>query len=146
MTPNYITAPWYTLLVATCHKRKRHLVAKELGVSAPLISQVLNGSGKYSTGEASTQRLAQRVLHSYAPFECPYLSADAGKQVLIDAQQCRGHAHRAAPVSNPHHMQHWQACHQCEHREWAAPVQPRPLIKRGARAANPLTASQGDLS
>ena len=146
MTPPYVTEAWYTLLVATCHKKKRDAVAKELGVSAPLISQVLNGSGKYATGEASTERLAQRVLHTYAPFICPYLSADRGEEVLLDAQQCRSHAHREAPTSNPRTMQHWQACHQCEHRPYTAPVVPRPVIKRASRTPSSHLLNQGDLS
>ena len=145
MNPSYITEPWYTLLVATCHKKKRDAVAKELGVSAPLISQVLNGSGKYATGEASTERLAQRVLHTYAPFPCPYLSADRGEEVLLDAQQCRSHAHREAPTSNPRTMQHWQACHECEHRPYTAPVVLRPVIKRASRSASSHHLTQGEL-
>ena len=137
MKPPYITEPWYTLLVATSHKCKRKEVADALGVSAPLISQVLNGSGKYATGEASTNELAQKVLHTYAPFACPYLSADQGEEVLLDAAQCRSYAHRDAPTTNPLTMQHWQACRVCEHRPYTAPVQRRPFIKRGSRSAIP---------
>jgi hypothetical protein len=61
------------------------------------------------------------------------------------ATQCRSHAHREAPTSNPRTMQHWQACHQCEHRPYTAPLVARPVIKRASRTPSSHLLNQGEL-
>lgn len=64
--PEYMAEPWFLILQAVCMEYPRVDVARSLGVSAPFLSQVLNGSGKYGRGEASTHRLAERVLRKFA--------------------------------------------------------------------------------
>ena len=66
MTMTYQTEPWFALLQTACQTQMRCKVAESLGVSAPLLSQVLNGSGKYGRGEASTHKLAEKVLRRFA--------------------------------------------------------------------------------
>lgn len=64
--PEYMAEPWFLILQAVCMEHPRVDVARSLGVSAPFLSQVLNGSGKYGRGEASTHKLAGRVIHKFA--------------------------------------------------------------------------------
>jgi transcriptional regulator with XRE-family HTH domain len=135
MTPPYMSAPWFALLQGRTGKGAvRAQVAKQLGISAAALSQVLNGSGAYGSGAASTSRIAERVVHTFGRYVCPHLSQEAGgEEVEITADQCKGFAHRPAPTGSPRDMQHWQACRQCRHREASAPpvaraVQPRKVI------------------
>jgi len=74
--PDYMAEPWFLILQALCMEYPRADVARTLGVSAPFISQVLNGSGKYGRGEASTHKLAQRVLNRFANVGRNRLPAD----------------------------------------------------------------------
>jgi transcriptional regulator with XRE-family HTH domain len=132
----YKTEPWFQLLAGACERMKRKDVAQALGVSAPQISQVLNGSGKYGSGEAGTDKLAEKVVHTFGRYTCPHLSEQsdrAGQPVVITAEQCRGYAHRAAPTGSPRDMQHWQACNSCPHKAHTAPPVPREVKARKPR-------------
>lgn len=129
----YRKEAWFALLAQQCERSNRQQVAKALGVSAPVVSQVLNGSGKYGAGQASTERLAQRVLHTYSRFQCPHLCEQQGEVRMLDADQCRAFAHRAAPSGSPRDLQHWQACNRCPHKAHTAPVVPREIKRRGQR-------------
>jgi transcriptional regulator with XRE-family HTH domain len=129
----YKNEPWFQLLTAACERMKRKDVAEALGVSAPQISQVLNGSGKYGTGEAGTDKLAEKVVHTFGRYPCPHLSAQSGfgdKSVVITAEECRAYAHRPAPTGSPRDMQHWQACNSCPHKAHTAPPAPREVKPR----------------
>lgn len=140
--PPYMQQDWFALLRARCAQTPRARVAQQLGVSAPTLSQVLNGSGLYGTGQASTQRVAERVTHTFGRYPCPYLSAEAGgAEQWVSAAQCRAYAHRPAPTSSPREMQHWQACRQCPHAEHSAPPAPREVKPRKviALAVMPVT-------
>lgn len=130
--PAYMRQEWFALLSARCQKGLRGKVALQLGISAPALTQVLNGSGKYGSGEARTDRVADRVLHTFGRYECPHLTeqAEAGSSVVITADQCRAYAHRAVPLTSPRDVQHWQACQQCPHRVASAPPQPREVKPR----------------
>lgn len=131
----YRTEPWFALLEGACGRMKRQEVAEALGVSPPLISQVLNGSGKYGTGEAGTDKLAEKVVHTFGRYPCPHLSAQSGfgdQAVEVTAEQCRAYAHRPAPTGSPRDMQHWQACNTCPHKAHTAPPQPREVKPRKA--------------
>ena len=100
--PQYMQQEWFALLRARCAHTPRARVAQQLGVSAPTLSQVLNGSGLYGTGQASTQRVAERVTHAFGRYPCPYLSAEAGwAEQWVSVVQCRAYAHRPAPTSSP---------------------------------------------
>ncbi|HSW16670.1 MAG TPA: hypothetical protein VLJ86_05550 [Ramlibacter sp.] len=132
----YKSQPWFALLVSACERMPRKVVATELGVSAPQISQVLNGSGKYGTGEAAPDKLAEKVIHTFGRYPCPHLSAQSGfgeQAVVITAEQCRGFAHRPAPTGSPRDMQHWQACNSCPHKAHTAPPEPREVKPRKGR-------------
>lgn len=134
---NYKNEPWFNLLADVCARMKRKVVADVLGVSAPQISQVLNGSGKYGTGEAGTDKLAEKVIHTFGRYACPHLSEQSGfgdKSVVITAEECRAYAHRPAPSGSPRDMQHWQACNSCPHKAHTAPPTPRVVKPRKSRA------------
>jgi hypothetical protein len=40
---------------------------------ATTLSLVLNGGGLYGSGRASTERIAERVIHTYGRYICPHL-------------------------------------------------------------------------
>jgi transcriptional regulator with XRE-family HTH domain len=133
----YKTQPWFALLASACERMSRKEVAQALGVSAPQISQVLNGSGKYGTGEAGTDNLAEKVIHTFGRYPCPHLSAQSGfgdRSVEVTAEECRAYAHRPAPTGSPRDMQHWQACNSCPHKAHTAPPAPREVKPRKARS------------
>jgi hypothetical protein len=130
---SYKNEPWFALLEKQCDGMKRQQVATALGVSAPTVSQVLNCSGKYGTGEASTDKIAEKVIHTFGKYSCPHLSEQAGfgdQAVVITAEECRAYAHRPAPTGSPRDMQHWQACNTCPHKAHSAPPQPREVKPR----------------
>lgn len=136
MTP-YKNTAWYQLLADATGRMQKQQVASALGVSAPLLSQVMNGSGKYGTGEAGTTKLAERVLHTFGRYTCPHLSEQHGTPTEVSATQCRGHAHRPAPAGSPRDMQFWQACNACPHKAHSAPPLPREVKPR--KGAAPLS-------
>ena len=136
----YKTAPWFALLEGACQHMPRQQVALALGVSAPLVSQVLNGSGKYGTGEAGTDKLAEKVIHTFGRYACPHLSAQSGfgdKSIEVTAEECRAYAHRPAPTGSPRDMQHWQACNACPHKAHTTRPAPREVKPRKGRIDSP---------
>ena len=135
----YMAEPGFALLRAACEGTPRAQVAKRLGVSAPVVGQVLNGSGAYGSGKASPRKLFLRVEAAYGNWPCPHLteqSADGAPQV-ITAARCRELAHRPAPTGSPRDIAHWQACRQCPHHTATAPPVPRPKVPRRHRQADP---------
>lgn len=146
--PDYMSEPWFALLRDACERLDSNvLVAGALGVSAPLVGQVLNGSGAYGRGEASTRRIAERVLNTYGNWPCPYLTDGEPVEHVISAEQCRGYAHRDAPTRSPRDLAHWRACQSCPRKERTAPPAPRVVVPRGKRrgadaaASDPVPAS-----
>ena len=135
---NYKQEPWFALLRERANHGLKSAVAKQLGISPATLSQVLNGSGLYGTGEASTARIADRVLHTFGRYVCPHLTAELGCEQVITAEQCRAFSHRAAPTGSPRDIQHWQACRSCEHREASAPPIPREVIPRKKETCDEL--------
>ncbi|WP_225581040.1 hypothetical protein [Acidovorax sp. ACV02] len=112
---------WFELLQQRTEGQQRTQVAKTLGISPATLSQVLNGSGEYGKGTASTSRVADKVVHTFGRYVCPHLTEEAGGvSQEVTADQCRAHAHRSAP-STPRDMRHWQACNQCPHKAASAP-------------------------
>ncbi|MFE8644149.1 hypothetical protein ACFX58_03580 [Sphingomonas sp. NCPPB 2930] len=141
--PGYFAEGWYAQLTAACENRKRVDVAILLGVSAPTLSQVLNGSGRYGSGEASTRAIADRVEHTFGRYACPHLTEEGGGTVVtITAAQCRGFAHRDAPTGSPRDMQHWQACRGCPHKVASAPPIARDVRPRKTHPTSQLTAQE----
>ena len=142
MKPGYMTEPWFAILLERAQRPDsvRARIARQLGISAAALSQVLNASGCYGNGTAKTDRIAEKVIHTFGRYTCPHLTAEAsGDDQVITAEQCRAFAHRDAPTSSPRDMQHWQACRQCIHREASAPPVPRALQIRGSRKVIPIT-------
>lgn len=133
MKPPYMSESWFELLQKRTEGQKRTQVAKTLGISPATLSQVLNGSGEYGKGTASTARVADKVVHTFGRYVCPHLTEEAGGvSQEVTADQCRAHAHRSAP-STPRDMRHWQACNRCPHKAASAPpvaraVQPRNKV------------------
>ncbi|MDH0420765.1 hypothetical protein N7405_15385, partial [Delftia tsuruhatensis] len=68
MTPKlaYQSEPWFALLDERTRQpgAVRAHIAQRLGISRSALSQVLNGSGAYGSGAASTARIADRVQHT----------------------------------------------------------------------------------
>ncbi|MDH1333243.1 hypothetical protein N5D77_05955 [Comamonas thiooxydans] len=141
----YQSEPWFAMLSNRVQQpgAVRAQVARQLGISAAALSQVLNGSGCYGDGTAKTDRIADKVVHTFGRYSCPHLTAESGgDDQVITAEQCRSYAHREAPTSSPREMQHWQACRQCKHRDASAPPVARPLKTRGSRKVIPISTAQ----
>ncbi|WP_314971749.1 hypothetical protein [Comamonas testosteroni] len=141
----YQSEPWFAMLSNRVQQpgAVRAQVARQLGISAAALSQVLNGSGCYGDGTAKTDRIADKVVHTFGRYSCPHLTAESGgDDQVITAEQCRAYAHREAPTSSPREMQHWQACRQCKHRDASAPPVVRPLKARGSRKVIPISSAQ----
>jgi transcriptional regulator with XRE-family HTH domain len=136
-TPDYMAEPWFAMLQAATLSVTRAELSRRLGVSGPTISQVLNASGLYGTGKASTQRLAERVRHVLGNFECPHLSGQSETPRVISGDQCRAYAHREAPTGSPQDLSHWQSCQRCTHKALTAPPQLRAPVPRGKRSPSP---------
>ena len=129
--PHYMQQPWFALLRARAGSTTRTQISAELGVSVPMVSQLLNGGGLYGSGRASTGRIAERVAHVYGRYECPHLTAEeGGAPQIVTADDCRIYAHRPAPVGSPRAMQHWQECRRCPHFEPSAPPVAKPVRHR----------------
>ena len=131
--PIYMQEHWFALLKSRCAGAVHAHIALALGISRTALSMILNGTGPYGEGQASTDRIAERVIHTYGRYVCPHLTEEAGGvSQEVTADQCRAHAHRSAP-STPRDMRHWQACNQCPHKAASAPpvaraVQPRNKV------------------
>ncbi|WP_448252879.1 hypothetical protein [Ottowia oryzae] len=125
-SPKYMNEPWFALLKTRAQGLRRTQIAQQLVISPAALSQVLNGSGEYGKGSASTARIADKVVHTFGRYACPHLTEEAGgdQEVVVTADQCRAAAHRAAPTT-PRDMKHWQACRQCPHKAASAPPIPR---------------------
>lgn len=134
----YMQEPWFLLLTDRCKGAVRARIAAQLGVSNTALSMVINGTGPYGDGSASTARFAERVVHTFGRYACPHLTAEAGgEECVITADQCRGYAHRPPPTGSPRAMQHWQACRQCHHREASAPPVEKPPVPRKTARPSP---------
>lgn len=75
--PAYADLPFYDLLNGRCKLFGRTFVARELGVSLPQISQVLNFSGRYGDGSASPHTLSEKVLAAYGTATPMHMPAQA---------------------------------------------------------------------
>lgn len=138
--PAYMQERWFGLLVAACKPpHSKAEVAARLGVSAPVVYQVLNGSGLYGKGTASTRRLAEKVLHQLGSYVCPHLSEQNGEERVITSDICRTYAHRSPPIGSPRDLAHWQACRKCPHAALSATPAPRVPVPRKARSAEEET-------
>ncbi len=129
----YMQEPWFELLLSRLNVEgvTQASVAKQLGISGGALSQVIHGKGAYGSGQASTERIANRVIHTFGRYPCPHLTDEAGGAAqVITAEQCRTWAHRPAPTGSPRDMQHWQACRACPHLDASAPPVPRAVHHR----------------
>jgi hypothetical protein len=138
----YMQADWYLLLQQRCQGAVQGQIAKALGISGTALSMVLNGTGPYGDGSASTVRIADRVRHTYGRYVCPHLTEESGGEPQdVTAEQCRAYAHCPPPTGSPRAMQHWQACRQCAHRAASAPPVERTPVprKRATNATNATT-------
>lgn len=137
----YMGEPWFAMLLQACQRENNARVAARLNVSGSTVGQVLRGTGEYGTGKASTQRLAQRVLHRFGSYECPHLTEQYGEPRVITSDECRAVAHRATPpIGSPGLMSHWRACNSCPHKALSAPPAPKPATARNG--VRPATADE----
>lgn len=141
--PAYMQERWFLLLQAACAVRgAKARMAARMGYSEPVIYQVLNGTGLYGSGRASTARLAEKVLHLLGSYPCPHLTEQHGEPRVITADDCRAYAHRAPPIASPRDLAHWQACRKCPHAALAAPAPPRVVVPRKKAQPTPTEAPQ----
>lgn len=134
----YRQEPWFALLRSRVDAEgaTQADIARQLGISGGALSQVLNGTGAYGSGTASTERIGDRVIHTFGRYACPHLTDEAGGEPqVITAERCRAYAHRPAPTSSPRDMQHWQACRACKHMAASAPPVPRAALKTTSKEA-----------
>ena len=146
MKPDYMNEAWFALLQARTEQpgAVRAHIAKQLGIGPAALSQVLNASGLYGTGVASTKSIANKVIHTFGRYACPHLTDEAGGEAcVITAEQCRAYAHRAAPTA-PREMKHWQACNHCAHKEASAPPVPHAVQHRKAVPITPIPQETND--
>jgi hypothetical protein len=136
--------PWFQLLIERCKGAVRARIAEQLGISSTALSMVINATGPYGSGVASTERIAERVVHTFGRYACPHLTAESGgEECVITADQCRATAHRPPPTGSPRAMQHWQACRQCSHREASQPpVERVPVPRKSSRSPDPSSSPQ----
>ena len=152
-SPAYMADPAFAMLRAACEGARRAQVATRLGVSPPVVTQVLNGTGAYGSGQASTRKLFIKVEATFGHWACPHLTEQSndGQPQVITAARCRELAHRTVPTGSPRDLAHWQACRKCPHYAPTAPPQPRPKVPRKGRqtipaataATTPETAPEG---
>jgi hypothetical protein len=82
-------------------------VANKCGFSRSALSTFL--AGKYPA--ASTDKIEAAILkHLVGRHACSHLGRDLARD------ECRAHADRPMPMSNPAALRHWQACQDCAHR------------------------------
>jgi len=96
---------WLELLRKRVADSSMGKVADELDLSRTAVSLVL--AGKYP---AKTDRIAGRVIDTYARIQCPFLERE------ISGAECRDFHTREAPTSSPFAMRHWRACQNCPNR------------------------------
>lgn len=130
--PAYQAEPWFAMLMGAIAASNQSEVGRQLGVSHSLINMVVRGTGPYGRGEASTARIAQRVLDSYGRWPCPYLG-DGEQGRVVESSQCRAYAHRDAPTGSPRDLAHWRACRTCPNRDRSAPPVARVTVHRTHR-------------
>lgn len=135
----YMAEPWYALLRAACQRENGRAVAARLGVSDATVSQVLNGTGLYGTGQASTAKFGEKVTHKFGAYECPHLTEMYGEPRVIQAAECRSYAHRPAPIGSTGQLNHWRTCNACPHKALSAPAAPREPKPRKKAATAPAT-------
>jgi hypothetical protein len=126
------------MLHTACTSTPRAQVATRLGVSAPVVTQVLNGTGAYGSGKASTAKLFIKVEATFGHWACPHLTeqSDSGAPQVITAARCRELAHRTVPTGSPRDLAHWQACRKCPHYVPTTPPVARPVVPRKHRPAD----------
>lgn len=108
---------WLELLIQAVAEHKRGIagVADQISVSRTTLSLIL--ANKYP---AKTDRIAAKVLDTYARISCPHL-----EQTITQAQ-CRDFATRSAPTNSPRDMRHWRACQSC-------PLKPAAVDPHGVK-------------
>lgn len=111
---DYMSTDWFKSLQAEVSKSTVTAVAVQMGICRPKLAQVLNGSGLYGSGKASTAKIEAEYRRTFEQITCTFNS----KQVSI--AHCREHALRPAPTHNPRLMMQWQSCQTC-------PNKPKPI-------------------
>ncbi len=77
-------------------------VAAVLDLSRTTVSLVL--ANKYN---ASTDKIAERVIATYGRVACPHL----GREITMP--DCRTYREKPVPMSSADELRHWGACYSC---------------------------------
>ncbi|MFV1464653.1 hypothetical protein VW098_08145 [Phaeobacter sp. JH57H2] len=97
---------WIAVLIVECDRSSQNVVAKQLGVSAAVVSQAIRN--RYA-GNMARIESAVRDVFMNAPVQCPAL------QVEIASAACLDHRRRAETWShsNPFRVRMIRACRAC---------------------------------
>lgn len=136
--PPYRDADWFAALVVACRDTAQADVARQLGVTATALSQVLSGAGRYGTGKISTSHFARRVQERLDRWVCPFLAERLSGIYVVTADDCRRYGHGEPRISSYLEGQHWKACQTCPRRPAEAPQVVAPPRKRTRRSAAPI--------
>ena len=101
----YMRELWFAVLCDEVARSSRTVVAKQLNVSVPTISLIMNG--KYG---GKPDAIRQKVLLRFTQVRCPHTQQTV---ILLD---CQTIAFGQAPTHNPVKMAHWRACQSCPHK------------------------------
>lgn len=94
---------WIKRMAAECDKTSQNVVAKKIGRTSAVISQILNN--KYGAGLDNTQQRFEAVFGG-GPYQCPVLGEISGERCLKEQE---------APYRNYNHVvvDLYRACRRC---------------------------------
>lgn len=96
---------WIDVLREECERTSQNQVAKRLGVSGPLVSQVLHGNYKGSLDNIQARVEGELMSRTIA---CPILGD-------ISTRQCLDNQRRKHASTNFMRVRLYQACRTCKH-------------------------------
>lgn len=129
-TPAYMLTDWFRGLTREVEASSQTAVAKKMGIPRVSLTILLRGLGAYGTGRCSTARYERLYRQTFEAITCPFTNKP------VDIEHCREKALQAAPMHNPHKLNHWKACQQCQFK----PASPKEPNKRRGKVEIPIAA------
>ncbi|HET7300092.1 MAG TPA: hypothetical protein VFJ01_05510 [Oleiagrimonas sp.] len=122
-----MNADWIEILRAACAQASQAAVARKLGYTAPVVSQVLNGTYK---GDLKRVQAAVEGALMQVEVDCPLLG-------LISRQRCVEMQRRPFTPTNPMNVKLYRACRSgCAHS-----FMPQTIFPPDASAPQPAVGS-----